>query len=60
QDVSSVVDAVSKFDNLIDKVDPIDCRHNAMNFSRERFQTEIKSYVEDKWNIFNDSKNIQY
>lgn len=60
QDVSSVVDAVSKFDNLIDKVDPLDCRHNAMNFSRERFQTEIKSYVEDKWNIFNESKNIQY
>ena len=60
QDVSSVVDAVSKFDNLIDKVEPIDCRHNAVKFSRERFQTEMKSYVEDKWNIFNESKSIQY
>ncbi|ELW9388775.1 glycosyltransferase family 4 protein [Klebsiella pneumoniae] len=60
QDVSSVIEAVTKFDNLIDKVDPIDCRNNAVRFSRERFHFEMKSCIEDKWNIFKESKNIEY
>lgn len=60
QDVSSIIAAVTKFDNTMGSVDPVDCRNNAIKFSRERFQIEMKSYIENKWNDFKQSKNIEY
>ncbi|HBV4559745.1 TPA: glycosyltransferase family 4 protein, partial [Klebsiella aerogenes] len=49
QNISSVIDAVNKLDELIDTVSPEDCRNNAIKFSRERFDSEMKSYIESKW-----------
>jgi hypothetical protein len=45
QDVSSLIDAVSFLTQKVIFM-PKDCRENALRFSVERFQDEIKSYVE--------------
>ena len=60
QNISSVIDAVNKLDELIDTVSPEDCRNNAIKFSRERFDSEMKSYIESKWYSFKESKIIEY
>ncbi|HCU2314785.1 TPA: glycosyltransferase family 4 protein, partial [Klebsiella aerogenes] len=48
QNISSVIDAVNKLDELRDTVSPEDCRNNAIKFSRERFDSEMKSYIDSK------------
>ncbi|MEH9277954.1 glycosyltransferase family 4 protein [Klebsiella pneumoniae] len=62
QNISSIINAVQRFDSLSDndRFKPIDCRNNALKFSDERFRTEIKQYVENKWSQFNDKKIIVY
>lgn len=49
QDVSSIVNAINKFEKNYDLFSPIECRNNAMRFSEERFKNEIDGYVSDKW-----------
>lgn len=56
----SVVDAISEFEMISDKINPIDCRNNALNFSREVFKNKIEKYVEDKWFEFKNKKAIRY
>ncbi|EPK0738421.1 glycosyltransferase family 4 protein [Klebsiella aerogenes] len=60
QNISSVIDAVNKLDELRDTVSPEDCRNNAIKFSRERFDSEMKSYIDSKWYSFKESKIIEY
>lgn len=49
QDVTSIVDAINKFEKNHELFSPIECRHNAMRFSEDRFKNEIDTYVNDKW-----------
>ncbi|MBW5985917.1 glycosyltransferase family 4 protein [Klebsiella grimontii] len=58
QDVQSLVEAISKFESSSDFILPENCRENALKFSVERFRTEIKHYVEQKWKDFEDSKKV--
>jgi glycosyltransferase involved in cell wall biosynthesis len=44
QTLLSVVDAISEFEMISDKINPIDCRNNALNFSREVFKNKIEKY----------------
>lgn len=60
QSISSIVDAVMKFDDIGNGIAPIDCRNNAINFSRERFQCELREYIANKWGLFNKNKAITY
>lgn len=60
QTLLSVVDAISEFEMISDKINPIDCRNNALNFSREVFKNKIEKYVEDKWYEFKNKKAIRY
>lgn len=60
QSISSIVDAVMKFDDIGNGIAPIDCRNNAINFSRERFQCELREYIANKWGLFNENKAITY
>lgn len=60
QTLLSVVDAISEFEMISDKINPIDCRNNALNFSREVFKNKIEKYVEDKWFEFKNKKAIRY
>ena len=60
QSVPSLVKAINFFDTVSDKIEPQDCRENAMQFSVEIFKNNLSKYVEDKWTEFNLSKRIQY
>ena len=46
QEVSSVLDALSRFDSIRQTITPEACRINALRFSRARFRTEIRNFVE--------------
>ncbi|EHC4238605.1 glycosyltransferase family 4 protein, partial [Escherichia coli] len=59
QSVPSLVKAINFFDTVSDKIEPQDCRENAMRFSVEIFKNNLSKYVEDKWTEFNLSKRIQ-
>ncbi|AIR00758.1 glycosyltransferase family 4 protein [Pluralibacter gergoviae] len=60
QNAKSIIDAVNNFEFYADTIDPKDCRHNALKFSVERFNFEIKKYVNEKWQSFNESKRVKY
>ncbi|MBC5086484.1 glycosyltransferase family 4 protein [Klebsiella quasipneumoniae] len=60
QSVPSLVKAINFFDTVSDKIEPQDCRENALRFSVEIFKNNLSKYVEDKWTEFNLSKSIQY
>jgi glycosyltransferase involved in cell wall biosynthesis len=49
QTVESIRDAIFEFENLGDRISPIDCRENAMRFSTERFQREFLFFVKQAW-----------
>lgn len=52
QTVEALLEAVKKFENNIDSFEPKKIRENALRFSKERFEKEIKEFVEEKYEIF--------
>ncbi|EPL9746911.1 TPA: glycosyltransferase family 4 protein [Klebsiella pneumoniae] len=60
QDVTSIVEAVNKFEISISELQPADCRSNALKFSAQRFKDEMRRYIENKWLEFQDAKKIVY
>lgn len=60
QDVTSIVEAVNKFEISISELQPNDCRSNALKFSAQRFKDEMGRYIENKWLEFQDAKKIVY
>lgn len=53
QEVSSIIEALYYFENQ--QFDPYDIRENAKRFSKERFEKEMKAFVEQKYNDFTKS-----
>lgn len=60
QDVSSVIQAIEKFETVSDTIEPTACRENSVRFSSERFQNEFSNYLNNRWDDFLDRKRIQY
>ncbi len=60
QDVTSIVEAVNKFEISISELQPADCRSNALKFSAQRFKDEMGRYIENKLLEFQDAKKIVY
>ncbi|MGX1957891.1 glycosyltransferase family 4 protein [Serratia proteamaculans] len=60
QTVSSLIDAVLKFDSIQDEILSADCRNHAIKFSSERFRNEMHDYIESKWSEFKNEKTIVY
>ncbi|HIE9076850.1 MULTISPECIES: glycosyltransferase family 4 protein [Klebsiella] len=60
QNVTSLINAISYFDSKSDEFKPTNCRENALRFSVERFQDEIKNYVDMKWTLFQEEKKVIY
>ncbi|WP_419246728.1 glycosyltransferase family 4 protein [Serratia sp. NFX21] len=60
QTVSSLKEAVLKFEYIKDEIKYIDCRNHAVKFSSERFRKEMASYIASKWSVFNNEKTIVY
>lgn len=56
QNVKSIIEAVNKFEKNIDIFNFDTIRDNAIRFSKERFEKEIKSFIEDKYKIFKENK----
>ena len=52
QSVESLLGALNKFEHNVDKFDPSFIRRNSLRFSRKRFEEEIKTYIEHKFNEF--------
>ncbi len=52
QSVESLLEAVEKFEKNSDMFEPQKIRENALRFSKERFEKEIKEFVEEKYEIF--------
>ena len=57
QNTKELLAAVAKFEQNYDKFEPVKIRENSLKFSRARFETEIKSYVEKKYEEFKDGLN---
>ncbi|MCQ0572072.1 glycosyltransferase family 4 protein [Klebsiella pneumoniae] len=57
QEISSIIDAVNKFELNQDRISYMECRLNAENFSVPRFQNEISTYISEKYKLFEDSRN---
>ncbi|WP_149707147.1 glycosyltransferase family 4 protein [Campylobacter concisus] len=57
QNIKELLAAVAKFEQNYDKFEPIKIRENSLKFSRARFEAEIKSYVEKKYEEFKDGLN---
>lgn len=60
QTVDSLVSAINKFESISDAISPYSCRNNALRFSNERFQNEMREYIKTKWLEFKNNKNIEY
>ncbi|MCR4942356.1 MAG: glycosyltransferase family 4 protein [Campylobacter sp.] len=54
QNSEELLKAIAKFEQNYDKFDPNLIRQNALRFSRSRFETQIKEYVEKKYSEFKD------
>lgn len=52
QSEASLSEALIKFEKNSDKFDPQAIRQNALKFSKERFEREIKRLVEDSYERF--------
>lgn len=52
QNVKDLLSAVDKFEKIIENINLIEVRNNALRFSRDRFEREIKSFIEEKVNEF--------
>lgn len=52
QSVEALLEAVNKFEKNSDSFEPKKIRENALRFSKERFEKEIKEFVEEKYEIF--------
>ena len=48
--VESLTATIQQFNHLA--IDPDDCTQQAQKFSKERFQQQFKSFVEEKWQEF--------
>ena len=57
QNARGLLAAVAKFEQNYDKFEPVKIRENSLKFSRARFEAEIKSYVEKKYEEFKDGLN---
>ncbi len=52
QTVSSIIDAVGRFDRESSRISAEACRANALRFSIARFRGEFRDYVEAQWSEF--------
>jgi len=60
QTPDSIISAVTLFESKQNQITAFDCRENAMRFSLSRFQDELISYVEKKWQAFNSEKTANH
>lgn len=55
QNIESLKNAIYRFEKLYDRFIPEIIRKNSIKFSKERFEKEIKDFVEEKYSMFRNS-----
>lgn len=60
QSTSSLCNAIDQYENNSNLFLASNCRKNAERFSSERFTKEFSSFVEEKWELFQQQKQIRY
>jgi glycosyltransferase involved in cell wall biosynthesis len=58
QTVQSVIEAISRFEQLPTGISPVVCRAHAEKFSAIRFKEEFRAYVDACWERFDCSRNF--
>jgi len=56
QTIESLLNAIQKFENNCENFNAEEIRKHALKFSKERFEKEIKEFVEEKYEIFKKEK----
>jgi len=56
QSVASLMEAVEAFEKNVNLFEPERIRENSLRFSRDRFEREIRKFVEEKYEIFKNEK----
>ena len=54
--VSDIVDIIDRFESIKDKFNPEEIRKNALRFSTDRFHSEFKSFIDNKSEIYFNTK----
>ncbi|MEA1891763.1 MAG: glycosyltransferase family 4 protein [Campylobacterota bacterium] len=52
QTISSLLNAIERFENIYDSFNAVKIREHSMKFSKERFEKEIEEFVNEKYEIF--------
>lgn len=60
QSVDSLLDAIARFEKRKGEFSPHEIRKNAERFSKERFQEEFKTFVNQKWQDFEQRRRVPY
>lgn len=60
QEPMSIKEAVNFFEKNQLMFTSINCRHNALRFSENRFKNEVNNYISEKWELFEKGKKINY
>ncbi|MFC2492278.1 MAG: glycosyltransferase, partial [Campylobacter curvus] len=58
QNLPNLLDAVDKFEKNIEIFEPSKIRLHALKFSKERFEREIKEFVEEKYKNFKERLSV--
>lgn len=60
QSVNCISEAVLRFENQIDSLDPYQIRKHAEKFSRPIFEEKIRNFVSEKHDVFMNSRTMKY
>lgn len=56
QTVDSLIDAIDRFNNIYTSFVPANIRAHSLKFSKERFEQEIETFVNEKYTIFKENR----
>ena len=56
QNAAAIVNAIEEFEQVRDRIPAEWCRENAMRFGQERFRQELKAFMDQAWEAFQNSK----
>jgi hypothetical protein len=56
QNAAAIVNAIEEFEQARDRLSAERCRENATRFGQERFRQELKAFMDQAWEEFQNSK----
>jgi len=56
QNAVAIVNAIEEFERVRDRIPAERCRENALRFGQERFRHELKTFIDQAWEEFQNTK----